>query len=122
MVETSQSNNNNPDLAPELVEEALNSFEAVDEEQKGYITDKDHIYALFLSLGVTFDSEEEFLATLSRAIDDEPVEECKQDAESAEESKEGVVDSEEQVANETEEPVTTRYKLTKTLFMELFKE
>ena len=45
------------------------SFDAVDEEKTGFVTDKDHIYALFLSLGVTFDSEEDFNEAIAIAID-----------------------------------------------------
>ena len=67
MVEQIQSH---PDLPTDFVKDAIQSFDAVDEDQRGYIQDKDHIYALFLSLAITFQSEEEFLSTISRAIDE----------------------------------------------------
>ena len=37
----------------------------MDPEASGFITDKDHVYGLFLSMGVTFESEEEFNSALS---------------------------------------------------------
>ena len=72
-------------MEAELVKEALESFDVIDEEKKGHITDKDHIYALFLSLGVTFDSEEEFSEALSIAINEEPVDEVNEEVKGEEE-------------------------------------
>ena len=40
----------------------------IDEAQKGYISDKDQLYALFLSLGITFESEEEFIESILEKI------------------------------------------------------
>ena len=52
------------ELPAELMREITESFDALDAEKTGFITSKDEIYALFLSLGVTFNSEEEFLTVL----------------------------------------------------------
>ncbi len=66
---TSSSSSKAPVLEPELVQQVNESFDAVDEDKSGYITDKDHIYALFLSMGITFDSEEEFNSSVLSKVE-----------------------------------------------------
>ena len=56
------------ELSADLLREVNESFDAIDDQQRGFVTDRDMIYAMFLSLGVTFDSEEEFIAVLEPAL------------------------------------------------------
>ena len=86
----------------------------MDAEAKGYIGDKDHIYGLFLSMGVTFQSEEEFISALSIALAPQVEVDEKQDLEE-EDRKEEKEESEE--SEQLEE-----YKLTKDLFIQIMRD
>ena len=55
-------------LDSSTIEECILSFNMMDADQTGFITDKDSIYGLCLSMGVTFNSEEAFTEALKRAI------------------------------------------------------
>ena len=47
-------------MPAEIRADAETMFDELDNENHGFITDKDNIYALFLGMGVTFESEEDF--------------------------------------------------------------
>ena len=47
-------------MPAEIRADAETMFDELDNENHGFITDKDNIYALFLGMGVTFESEASF--------------------------------------------------------------
>ena len=60
-------------LGAEMLSDAQEFFDQIDKDGTGFITDKDHVYGLFLALGITFESEDEFNEVLKAIEDHEQV-------------------------------------------------